>query len=50
LPPPSAASGVDVSKEIVLPLLQPVVASVSLIESSALAENLVAKLVRSHLQ
>ncbi|KAJ8596260.1 ARM repeat-containing protein [Rhizopogon salebrosus TDB-379] len=44
LPPPSAASGVDVSKEIVLPLLQPVVASVSLIESSALAENLVAKL------
>ncbi|KAG1749751.1 ARM repeat-containing protein [Suillus paluster] len=44
LPPPSAASGVDVGKEIVLPLLQPVVASVSLIESSALAENLVAKL------
>ncbi|KIK48359.1 hypothetical protein CY34DRAFT_798177 [Suillus luteus UH-Slu-Lm8-n1] len=43
-PPPSAASGVDVGKEIVLPLLQPVVASVSLTESSALAESLVVKL------
>ncbi|OAX40891.1 ARM repeat-containing protein [Rhizopogon vinicolor AM-OR11-026] len=44
LPPTSGASGVDVGKEIVLPLLQPVVTSVSLIESSALAESLVAKL------
>lgn len=44
LPPPSAASGVDVGKEIVLPLLQPVVASVSLTESSALAESLVTKI------
>ncbi|KAG1784219.1 ARM repeat-containing protein [Suillus placidus] len=43
-PPPSAASGVDVGKEIVLPLLQPVVASVSLTESSGLAENLMVKL------
>lgn len=43
-PPPSAASGVDVGKEIVLPLLQPVVSSVSLTESSALAESLVVKL------
>ncbi|KAG1889472.1 ARM repeat-containing protein [Suillus subluteus] len=43
-PPPSSASGVDVGKEIVLPLLQPVVASVSLTESSALAESLVVKL------
>ncbi|KAG0702741.1 ARM repeat-containing protein [Suillus ampliporus] len=47
LPPPSTASGVDVGREIVLPLLQPVVASVSLIESSALAETLVAKLITS---
>lgn len=43
-PPPSAASGVDVGKEIVLPLLQPVATSVSLTESSALAESLVVKL------
>ncbi|KAG2159597.1 ARM repeat-containing protein [Suillus bovinus] len=43
-PPLSAASGVDVGKEIVLPLLQPVVASVSLTESSALAESLVVQL------
>ncbi|KAG1810178.1 ARM repeat-containing protein [Suillus plorans] len=43
-PPPSSASGVDVGKEIVLPLLQPVVASVSLTESSELAESLVVKL------
>ncbi|KAG2338386.1 ARM repeat-containing protein [Suillus weaverae] len=43
-PPPSAASGVDVGKEIVLPLLQPVVASASLTESSGLAENLMVKL------
>lgn len=43
-PPPNAALGVDVGKEIVLPLLQPVVAAVSLTESSALAESLVVKL------
>jgi hypothetical protein len=42
--PPSAASGADIGKEIVLPLLHPVVASVSLTESSALAESLVVKL------
>lgn len=50
MPPPSAASDIDIGKEIVLPLLQPIVASVSLIESSALAESLVAKLVSFHFQ
>jgi hypothetical protein len=43
LPPPSAASFVDIDKDIVLPLLQPVISSISLAEVSALALDLVTK-------
>ncbi|KAJ7604904.1 armadillo-type protein [Mycena rosella] len=35
IPPPSAASAIDIDKEIVLPQLQPVIASISLADASA---------------
>ncbi|KAK7058514.1 hypothetical protein VNI00_002148 [Paramarasmius palmivorus] len=41
LSPPTAGSDVDIDREIVLPLLQPVIASVSLPEVTATAQRLV---------
>ncbi|KAJ7751181.1 hypothetical protein B0H14DRAFT_3602820 [Mycena olivaceomarginata] len=43
IPPPSAASAVDVDKDIVLPQLQPVVSALSLPEASASALELISK-------
>ncbi|KAJ7292710.1 armadillo-type protein [Mycena rebaudengoi] len=43
IPPPSTASSVDIDKDIVLPLLQPVISSVSLAEASATALQLIAQ-------
>ncbi|KAG6876150.1 hypothetical protein C0992_000680 [Termitomyces sp. T32_za158] len=42
LPPPTAASFVDIDNDVVLPLLQPVISSVSLFDASAKALDLVA--------
>ncbi|KAF7313223.1 ARM repeat-containing protein [Mycena kentingensis (nom. inval.)] len=42
IPPPSAASAVDIDKDVVLPQLQPVIADLSLLEASASALELVA--------
>ncbi|KAI5898062.1 ARM repeat-containing protein [Schizophyllum commune H4-8] len=44
LPPPTAASFVDIDKEIVLPLLQPVVAAVDLQEVAAVAQRCIAQI------
>lgn len=41
LPPPSAASLVDMDRDIVLPLLQPIVSSISLTEATSRAQNAV---------
>ncbi|KAG6873848.1 hypothetical protein C0995_010460 [Termitomyces sp. Mi166 len=41
LPPPTAASFVDIDNDVVLPLLQPVISSVSLFDASAKALELV---------
>ncbi|KAF9015727.1 armadillo-type protein [Cyathus striatus] len=43
LPPPSAASFVDIDKEIVLPLLQPVISLASLPEASNIVQQLVTR-------
>ncbi|KAG6842438.1 hypothetical protein C0991_007568 [Blastosporella zonata] len=43
LPPPTAASFVDIDKDIVLPLLQPVISSVSLFDASTRTTELIAK-------
>ncbi|KAJ7725965.1 armadillo-type protein [Mycena metata] len=43
IPPPSAASAIDVDKEIVLPQLQPVIASISLTDASASALELISQ-------
>ncbi|KAF9469766.1 armadillo-type protein [Collybia nuda] len=43
LPPPSAASFVDINKDIILPLVLPVISSISLDEISALAASLVSR-------
>ncbi|KAG6830892.1 hypothetical protein H0H92_014043 [Tricholoma furcatifolium] len=43
LPPPTAASFIDIDKDVVLPLLQPVISSVSLLDASAKAMELVTK-------
>ncbi|KAJ7186701.1 armadillo-type protein [Mycena filopes] len=43
IPPPSAASAIDVDKEIVLPQLQPVISSISLIDASASALQLISQ-------
>ncbi|KAJ6602568.1 armadillo-type protein [Mycena vulgaris] len=40
IPPPSAASAIDIDKDIVLPQLQPVIASISLADASASALQL----------
>ncbi|KAF8665307.1 hypothetical protein AX16_000327 [Volvariella volvacea WC 439] len=40
IPPPSVASAVDMDREIILPLLHPVISSVSLPEASQLAQQL----------
>lgn len=41
IPPPSATSFVDIDKDIVLPLLQPVISSVSLFDISNSVQELV---------
>ncbi|KAJ7471753.1 armadillo-type protein [Mycena latifolia] len=41
IPPPSAASAIDIDKDIVLPQLQPVIASISLADASASALQLI---------
>ncbi|KAK7018558.1 ARM repeat-containing protein [Favolaschia claudopus] len=43
IPPPSAASTIDVDKDIVLPQLQPVIESISLADASASALQLISK-------
>ncbi|KAF5385007.1 hypothetical protein D9615_001213 [Tricholomella constricta] len=43
LPPPTAASFVDIDKDIVLPLLQPVITPISLADASKVALELVEK-------
>jgi hypothetical protein len=40
LPPPMATSNIDIDKDIVLPLLQPVISSMPLLEASNMASNL----------
>ncbi|KAH7886017.1 ARM repeat-containing protein [Phlebopus sp. FC_14] len=44
LPPPSSLSSLDVNKELVLPLLQPVISSVSLVETTHQVQELVTRL------
>ncbi|RDB28844.1 hypothetical protein Hypma_015922 [Hypsizygus marmoreus] len=44
LPPPTAAGFIDIDKDIVLPLLQPVIASISLPETANTALELVTRL------
>lgn len=44
LPPPTSASFVDIDKEIVLPLLQPVISAVDLHEAASVAQRCVAQL------
>lgn len=43
LPPPAAASNIDIDKDIVLPLLQPVISSISLLETSNVVSDLISK-------
>ncbi|KAF7326405.1 ARM repeat-containing protein [Mycena venus] len=43
IPPPSAASAIDVDKDIVLPQLQPVIAAISLPDASASALQLISQ-------
>ncbi|KAJ7233513.1 armadillo-type protein [Mycena haematopus] len=43
IPPPSAASAIDVDNDIVLPQLQPVIASISLADASASALQLISQ-------
>ncbi|KAJ7076033.1 armadillo-type protein [Mycena belliarum] len=41
IPPPSAASAIDIDKDIVLPQLQPVISSISLVKASTSALQLI---------
>ncbi|CAA7264820.1 unnamed protein product [Cyclocybe aegerita] len=41
IPPPSAVSFVDIDKDVILPLLQPVISSISLSDTSNLVQELV---------
>ncbi|KAF8640573.1 hypothetical protein AX17_000235 [Amanita inopinata Kibby_2008] len=43
IPPPSATSFVDIDKDVVLPLLQPVISSVSLLDTSNTVQQLIAR-------
>ncbi|KAJ6510364.1 armadillo-type protein [Mycena sanguinolenta] len=43
IPPPSAASAIDIDQDIVLPQLQPVIASISLVDASASALQLISQ-------
>lgn len=43
MPPPAAASNIDIDKDIVLPLLQPVISSMSLLETSNVVSDLLSK-------
>ncbi|TFK77473.1 ARM repeat-containing protein [Pluteus cervinus] len=40
IPPPSIASSVDIDRDIILPLLQPIITSISLAEDSKIAQDL----------
>jgi hypothetical protein len=46
-PPPTPASFLDIDKDIVLPLLHPVISSVSLTDASNAAQRLIAEPVRA---
>ncbi|KAF7361220.1 ARM repeat-containing protein [Mycena sanguinolenta] len=43
IPPPSAASAIDIDQDIVLPQLQPVISSISLVDASASALQLISQ-------
>ncbi|KAJ6589162.1 armadillo-type protein [Mycena capillaripes] len=43
IPPPSAASAIDIDKDIVLPQLQPVISSISLVDASTSALQLISE-------
>jgi hypothetical protein len=45
LPLPSPGSAIDIDAQLVLPLLQPVISSVSLAEASKMAQELVSTIV-----
>ena len=46
IPPPSIAALADIDNEVVLPSLQPILASVSLVETTKVAQELLAQEVR----
>lgn len=43
IPPPSIAATVDLDRDVVIPVLEPVLSSISLSEASQLAHDLISK-------